>query len=480
MIHFWLFGVLLSITLPAALHAQFTFITNADNTLTITGYAGVSGDLIIPGTINGLTVISIGDDAFSDGSLNSVTIPSSVTSVGSNAFLGNPMTGVTIGTGVTNIGFQAFGGTLLTNVILPGNVRTIGDAAFADCPSLTAIAVNANNANYSSIAGVLYNKSQTTLIQCPGAESGNFTIPPSVSNIEALAFAGCFDVTAIAIPNGVASIGNDAFAGCSLSSVSIPSRVTSIGTGAFLGISLTEIIVDPGNPAYTGIDGVLFNKSHTALIEYPQGKSGVSYAIPNTVNSIGNTAFAGCSSVGSVMIPNSVSSIGFFAFSQSGLTSVTIPSNVTNIGVGAFLGCTSLTSVCFEGNSPNNNTNDASGFSEDPVTFICYLLGATGWGPTFDGIPTAPCAQCGGSPLLGGLQVTINPPSAVSAGAQWQVDGGQYQNSEATVNNLSVGSHFVKFKSISEWTTPTPQMVSVSNNLTTTANGIYVSALSNT
>ena len=76
----------------------------------------------------------------------------------------------------------------------------------------------------------------------------------------------------------------------------------------------------------------------------------------------------------------------------------------------------------------------------------------------------------------GSLQVTISPASAVSAGAQWQVDGGAFQNSGATVSNLSVGSHTVAFKPVSGWTTPSSQTVMISANTTTTTSGTYVAA----
>jgi hypothetical protein len=136
--------------------------------------------------------------------------------------------------------------------------------------------------------------------------------------------------------------------------------------------------------------GVLFNQSQTTLIEYPSGKVG-SYSIPNTVTNIGPSAFYG-TSLTSVTIPNSVTSIGMDAFSYcTNLTSVTIPNSVTSIRNGAFSYCTNLTTVYFQGNAPKN---DSPGI--DFLIFVSannatayYLPGATGWGPTFWGIPTA-------------------------------------------------------------------------------------------
>jgi BspA type Leucine rich repeat region (6 copies) len=99
------------LALPAVTRAQFTYITNADNTITITGYTGVGGDVTIPAVIDGLTVTSIGEGAFGGTSLTSVTIPDGVTDIEDGAFAKCfALTMVTIGNGVTNIGGEAFYG----------------------------------------------------------------------------------------------------------------------------------------------------------------------------------------------------------------------------------------------------------------------------------------------------------------------------------------------------------------------------------
>uniref|UniRef100_UPI0037DDC2AC leucine-rich repeat domain-containing protein n=1 Tax=Methanomethylophilus alvi TaxID=1291540 RepID=UPI0037DDC2AC len=101
-----------------------------------------------------------------------------------------------------------------------------------------------------------------------------------------------------------------------------------------------------GNTAYVSENGVLFNKSKTSLIQYPAGKTDSAYTIPDSVTSIGNYAFFGCTSLTSVTIPDSVTYIGYDAFfGCTSLTSVTIPDSVTSIGYDAFFGCTSLSSV---------------------------------------------------------------------------------------------------------------------------------------
>jgi hypothetical protein len=410
--------------------------TTTNGAVTITGYTGPGGPVTIPSLVNGLPVTSIGGRAFESCSgLTSVTIPNSVTSIGDWAFQNC---------------------LALTSVTIGNSVDSIGDWAFLGCTSLTAITVDALNSSYSSAAGVLFNKSQTTLVQCPGGEAGSYTIPNSVTSIGDQAFYYCASLTSVTIPNSVTSIGDDAFSFCSsltsvtipdsvtsigddafsfcssLTSVTIPDSVTSIGDGAFsfcssltsvtipnsvtsigdqafcdcssltsvtignsvtnIGqyafnycTSLTAITVDALNPVYSSLDGVLFDKSQTTLIEYPGGKAG-SYTIPNSVTSIEDWAFAGCNSLTSVTIPNSVTSIGDQAFYYCpSLTNVTIGTSVTSIGVDAFQGCPSLSSVYFQGNAPSAHS---SVFAGDNNATVYYLAGTTGWGATFGGRPT--------------------------------------------------------------------------------------------
>ena len=190
----------------------------------------------------------------------------------------------------------------------------------------------------------------------------SITIPNNVTSIEADAFWNCTGLTSITIPNSVTSIGNYAFAYCNgLTSITIPNSVTSIGAVVFQSCTgLTSIIVESENLVYMSKDGVLYNKAGTTLITYPAGKSNTSYTIPNSVTSIGSSAFYNCSGLTSVTIPNSVTSIGdYYAFQGcSGLTSVNIPNSVTSIGYGAFQYCSGLTSITI-GNSVTSIGNQA-------------------------------------------------------------------------------------------------------------------------
>ena len=225
----------------------------------------------------------------------------------------NQVETVTIGTGVTSIGNRAFYNYgSLTSVTIPDSVTSIGRSAFCDCDSLTSVA-----------------------------------IPDSVTTIGDFAFWGCDSLTSVTIPDSVTRIGELAFSYCySLTSVAIPDSVTIIGDYAFVSChNLKGIHVDTNNPVYASVDGVLFNKNKTLLIQYPGGKYGA-YTLPDSVTNIVDSAFEDCYSLTSVTIPDSVTSIGECAFEDcDSLTSVAIPDSVTTISDSAFCDCDRLTSV---------------------------------------------------------------------------------------------------------------------------------------
>ena len=329
----------------------------------------------IPHTIKGVTVTSIGDQAFYNcTSLTSVTIPDSVTSIGDRAFrCCISLTSVTIPDSVTSIGEEAFYGCWdLTRLTIPGSVTSIDKDAFCFCSSLTSVTIPdsvtsiGDSAFYGceSLTSVTIPDSVTSIGSCAFygcASLTSVTIPDSVTSIGGSAFYGCTSLTSVTIPDSVTSIGGSAFYNCkSLTSVTIPGSVTSIGWSAFYGCaSLTSVTIPD---SVTSIGGSAFYGC-TSL---------TSVTIPDSVTSIGGSAFYNCKSLTSVTIPGSVTSIGWSAFyGCASLTSVTIPDSVTSIGNCAFASCTSLTGIWVaEGNS--HYANDASGvlFNKDKTTLV--------------------------------------------------------------------------------------------------------------
>ena len=354
------------------------------------------------------SVTSIGEEAFRYcSSLTSVTIPNSVTSIGAHAFNScYSLTSVTIGESVKSIGEEAFKdcykltsvtinsdaivskdystddnishifGSQVTEYIIGNKVKGIGDYAFYNCSKLTSVTIP-NSVTSIGEEAFRYCSSLTSV-----------TIPNSVTSIGGDAFYSCSSLTKtnytgdiagwcnikfdnndanpmycshnfyinnqeikdLVIPNNVTSIGSYAFNGCSsLTSVTIPNSVTSIGASAFYNCSKLTKTNYTGDIA--GWCNIKFGSgsanpmycSHNFYINNQEIKDLV---IPNSVTSIGGSAFYGCSSLTSVTIPNSVTSIGAHAFNSCySLTSVTIPNSVTSIGSSVFRNCSSLTSV---------------------------------------------------------------------------------------------------------------------------------------
>ncbi len=300
----------------AATSGYYTYSVS-DGKATITDCdTSISGDITIPSTLDGYPVTTIGRSAFTACTkLTSVTIPDSV----------------------TRIEYSAFSDCIgMTSVFIPKSVISIYDYAFSYCTSLKKIVVDANNPAYSSDQyGVLFNKAKTRLIQAPGAISGAYVIPDSVTRIGSSSFRYCRSLTGVTIPDSVNYIGENAFRDCrSLTGVTIPAGVTRIESHTFAECkSLTSVTIS---------DGV----TSIGYAAFQQCISLTGVTIPDSVTNIEDSAFSSCSSLTSVNIPAGITSIdGSVFYNCSSLTSITIPDSVNHIGSNSFRNCTSLTSV---------------------------------------------------------------------------------------------------------------------------------------
>lgn len=375
--------------------ANYQYKVLDDNTICISRYIGEEENITIPAKINGLTVTTIGKNAFAQTGLGCLNIPASITDIKPNAFK-----------------FSGF----------------------------NKIEVDKNNLNYTSINGVLFSKDKTVLLAYPKENSAtSYIIPDGVKIIESTAFMGTSNLNSIVIPNGVTTIKENAFYLCSnlknvsiptsvksigeyafdfsactkenygyyigncligadneingnftikdgtrlvadgalreidnLGNISIPASVEIIGDCAFLNFSsesLKNITVANENKYFSSENGVLFNKNKTELLCYPCGKNETTYTVPNTVTKLAKVSFSGCklnklnlpnnlkyidesafteTSLKTLSIPESVEYIGKYTFLMSGIETVNIPKRIATIEEGTFSCCINLKSVSID------------------------------------------------------------------------------------------------------------------------------------
>ena len=365
-----------------------------------------SGDVTIPLTVtyNGTTysVTSIGSNAFYYCTgLTSVIIPNSVTSIGESAFSGcSGLTSVDIPDSVTSIGNSAFSGCSgLTSIDIPNSVTSIGDRAFLGCSGLTSVTIPSSVTSIGDWAfertpwynnqpdGLVYAGLVAYKYKGTMPNGTCITLRDGTLGIAGSAFSGCDGLISVTIPNSVISIGQYAFSGCSsLASLTIPKSVTTIGGNAFDGCSgLTSITVASGNTIYNSrnnSNAIIETASNTLILGC------MNTVIPNSVTTIGQSAFRGCSGLTSVNIPNSVTTIGQSAFRDcTGLTGIEIPNSVTTIGSSAFYGCSGLTSVTI----PNSVTS-----IEHSTFYNCSSMASVTIGNSVTSIGSSAFYRCTG------------------------------------------------------------------------------------
>ena len=340
-------------------------------------------DVVIP---QGIT--SVGENAFQNKALTSVTMPNSVVDFGDSAFFGNPNlelvyiphTNPTLGSNAFPNGYvRGYGKSMSLNCFEIDTTSGILITDYYDnedndtnnpaCPKDVEIPYG-----FTSIGEVAFLRNYLTSVTIPDSVVSigisafhtnhltSVTIPDSVTSIEESVFA-YNSLTSVTIPDSVVSIGISAFSNNSLTSVTIPDSVTSIEESVFAYNSyLTSVVI---SDSVISIGSGAF--AHCSL---------TSLAIPDSVTSIGDAAFANNYSLTSVTIPSSVISIGDAAFRYNTLTSVDISEGVTSIGASAFSN-NSLTSVTI----PDSVISiGAVAFTENPLISVIIGSGITSIG----------------------------------------------------------------------------------------------------
>ena len=278
------------------------------------------------------------------------------------------LTSVKIPNSVTKIGDYAFSGCSgLTSVTIGNSVTSIGEYAFDGCLSLTSVHIS----DVVAWCNIIFNENSNPLIYAHhlylnGEEVRDLVIPNSVTSIGEGAFWGCSGLTSVKIPNSVTIIGDYAFCGCtSLNSITLPKKLESIGNCAFGSVTggdpITSIVI-PSSVKTIGY-GAFYYCRDLALVSFEVDDDGDSYltdiggyaflgcaftsiTIPNSVTTIGGSAFASNENLTTAILGNGITEIKEGTFSNcTALTSITIPDGVTNIGGEAFKFCNNLTSV---------------------------------------------------------------------------------------------------------------------------------------
>lgn len=262
--------------------APFYYTVNG-SAATITGTSTGSGSLTIPATLGGLSVKTIADRAFYGRSYTSISLPASLTSA--------------------------------------------NGAVFEGCWQLQAISVNSSNPSYSSVGGVLFDKTRKTIVKRPAGLTGNYTIPSSVTEIGNYAFEGN-SITSIVVPSRITWVGTGAFLKCiSLSEISLPSQLQQLGYYCFEGCQSLQTIVLPAKLKEVPYH-CFYNCDALTRIE-----------IPPLVDTIGVDAFVNCEVLEEVVIPKATTIIPPNSFwdSPSLMSFIVHPDNPTNKSIGGVL-----------------------------------------------------------------------------------------------------------------------------------------------
>lgn len=333
---------------------------------TIISVLNVSGDYTLP------EGASIAAYALRGITLDTLTLPDTLTTLPSYALYGLTATKVVLGSELSTLPTYVFKdsniGTVVLNaeeVVVSGNafenstiqtiensenIVSIASNAFKNCVNLETISLSNKLLTIETNAFTLSGLTSITIpgsVECLGTYSATSTTSGSVFN-------DCVNLTSITLNEGLQVICDSAFVGTSITSITIPSTVTTMGTKVLQDVSTLKsaVILNSVLNTYmfdgcTALESVEMSESITKIPNYTftDCSSLVTIELPNGITEIGTHAFENCTSLTQIKLPDELVTIQTSAFQNSGLTSIQIPSKVKNIFGSAFLGCTNLVSV---------------------------------------------------------------------------------------------------------------------------------------
>lgn len=328
----------------------------------------------------------IGESAFVGcKSLRQIEIPETVTVIGRSMFKNcSALPAIKIPAGVTEIGAFAFSGcTSLAQVTVPAAVVALGDQAFASCTSLTTLTVESGNTVYKAVDNVLYNADMTVLLQyAVGNEGTAMTIPSTVTEIKASAFAGASKLTTLVIPNSVKTIGKYAFDGCvSVADATLPaSAIPSLTKDGLVKVTVTD-----GTEIADGAFEDCINLKTVITVDTVKKIGASAFAgcvaltditLHNGMTEIAASTFAGCTALPAISIPESVTSIGANAFRGcAALEAIAVSKSVSAIGAGAFAECASLTAITVDAANTKYAADNGSLYNKGLTELLQYAIG---------------------------------------------------------------------------------------------------------
>lgn len=319
-----------------------------------------------------------------------ITIPTSVKVIESYAFRDCVTLEKIIfaegGTDALAIGEGAFQNCVgLKNITLPArltelavNEETHTITLFNGCTSLTHVNVERGSAAYSSNDGIITDKEGSTIIYCPTARKGSYTVPEDIEAISDYAFASCKYLTEVVIPGTVSTIGAHAFDGCTkivrvtFADGAVGAMKTEIGEYAFANMTSLKKVAFAGGSAVSTIGAYAFSGA-VSLTEL---------TIPTTMTSIGDYAFEKAESLSSVAFAEGEAenlSFGKYVFSDcTALTSVYLPKSVTELNLGVFDGCVNIAEVKVSADNEYYKDEDGVVFTKDGTELMFFPKGKTG------------------------------------------------------------------------------------------------------